>query len=85
MIQIYYTDNHKILYTWRQLHCRDVCKILLWYIAHILNNSSPNFDRISNSIEIPLMGREPGHYLIQRCRAIESNKLQWIVIRNSKL
>ena len=40
---------------------------MLWYKMYstdhneILNYSTPNFDRISNSIEIPIVGRAPGH------------------------
>ena len=30
----------------------DMCKILLWSVKHILNQSIPNFDQISNSIKI---------------------------------
>ena len=41
-------------------HCNDVCKISLWSVTYILNWSSPNFGRISNSIEISLVGRAPG-------------------------
>ena len=52
-------DRNRIFYTSRQLHCRDVCKIQLWSVDHILYQSTPNFDRISNSIEIPLVGRAP--------------------------
>ena len=37
-------------------HCRDVCKISLWSVEYILN-----FHRISNSIEICLVGRAPDH------------------------
>ena len=43
----------------RQLHCRDVCKILLWLVEYILNQSTANFGRISNSIEIALVGWAP--------------------------
>ena len=39
-----------------------MCKISLWSIEHVLNYSTPNFDQISNSIEIPLVGQGPaGH------------------------
>ena len=41
----------------RQLHCRDVSKILLWSVENSLNQSTANFGRISNSIEISFMGR----------------------------
>ena len=35
----------------RNMTC-DLCKISLWQVEHILNQSTTNFDRISNSIEI---------------------------------
>ena len=57
--EIYSTDHNEILHTSRQLYCRDVWKISLWSVQHILNQSTPNFDRISNSIEIPLVGLAP--------------------------
>ena len=44
----------------RQCNCRNVCKISLWLVEHIINYSTPNFDRISNSIAIPLMEWRPG-------------------------
>ena len=56
----YSADHNEILHTSRQCNCHDVCKISLWSVAHILNQSTPNFYRISNSIEIPLVGRAPG-------------------------
>ena len=30
--EIYSTDHNEILHTSRQLHCREVCKILLWSV-----------------------------------------------------
>ena len=36
-LNTYSTDHNKILYTSRQCNCRDVCKILLWSVEHILN------------------------------------------------
>ena len=42
-----------------QYNCRDVFIISLWSVEHILNQGDPNFDRISNSIEILLVGRVP--------------------------
>ena len=53
------TEHTEILHTSRQLHCRDLCKIPLWLVEYVLNQSSAKFDRISNSIEIPLVGRAP--------------------------
>ena len=35
--EIYSTDHSKILHTSRQCNCRDVCKIPLWSVDHILN------------------------------------------------
>ena len=45
----YSADHNDILHTSRQLYCRDVCKISLWSARHILNQSNPNFGRISPS------------------------------------
>ena len=58
--KMYSTDHNEILHTSRQCYCRDVCKISLWSVEQILNYSTPNFDQISNSIEIPLVGQAPG-------------------------
>ena len=49
-----------MLHTSRECCCRDVCKISLWAVEQILNQSTANFDRILNSIEIPLVGVAPG-------------------------
>ena len=38
----YSADLNKILYTSRQLYCRDVCQISLWLFERILNRSTPN-------------------------------------------
>ena len=57
---MYSTNHNEILNTTRQYNCRDVCKFSLRSSEHILNYSTPNFDRISNSIEIPLVGRGAG-------------------------
>ena len=38
----------------RQLHCRDVCRISLWSVVYVLNQSPANFGRISNLIKISL-------------------------------
>ena len=46
-------------------HDSVVCNISLWLVGYILNYSTANFGRISNSIEISLVGRPPGHYLNQ--------------------
>ena len=43
-----------------EYNCRDLCKISLWSVEHILNYATPNFDPISNSIEISV-GRGPGN------------------------
>ena len=34
--EIYSTDHNEILHTSRQCNCRDVCKISLWSVRHIL-------------------------------------------------
>ena len=57
----YSADNNGILQTSRQWYCRDVWKFSLWPVEHVSNKSTANFDRMSNSIEIPLLvGRAPG-------------------------
>ena len=39
-------DHNEMLHTSRQCsNCRDVCKISLCSVEHILNQSTPNFDR----------------------------------------
>ena len=35
--EMYSTYHNEILHTSRQLHCRDVCKISLWSVGHIIN------------------------------------------------
>ena len=62
--KIYSTDDNEIFHTPRQCNCRDVCNISLWSVENNLNYSPPNFDRISVSIEILLVGRAPGTYRI---------------------
>ena len=52
-------DHNEILHTSRQCNCRDVCKILSWSMEYILNHSTSHLGRISNSIEISLVGRGP--------------------------
>ena len=46
------TDHSDILYTSR----REVCKISIEAVEHIISSSTPNFGRMSNSIEMPLVG-----------------------------
>ena len=46
----YSVDHYEILHTSQQCNCHDVC---------ILNQSTPNFNWFSNSIEIPLVERAP--------------------------
>ena len=58
--KINYTNHNGILHTSRQYNCRDVCKISLCSVGNVLNWGTGNFDRISNSIEIPLTGRASG-------------------------
>ena len=62
--QMYSTDHNKILHTSRQCNCRDVCKISLWSVEYILNQSTANFGRISNWIEISLVGWAPALLLV---------------------
>ena len=69
---MYSTDHNEILHTSRQCYCRDVCKISLWSVEQILNYSTPNFDRISNSIEIPLVGQAP-RYCVTTLRWMPRN------------
>ena len=57
---MYSTDHKKFLHTPRQCNYRDVRKISLWSVEHILNKTIPNFGRISNLIEISLVGQAPG-------------------------
>ena len=52
-------DHNEILHTSRQCNCCAVCKISLRSVDNILAYSTPNFDRISNLIEILLEGQEP--------------------------
>ena len=58
--KIFSINHNKILHRSRHCNCRDMCKILLWSVKHISNQSAPNFDWISNLIEISLMRRAPG-------------------------
>ena len=56
----YSSDHNKILHKSQQCNCHDSCKISLWLVEHVLNQSTSNSDRISNSIEIRSMGWAPG-------------------------
>ena len=49
---MYYTDHYEILHTLRQLHCRDVCKISLWYFEVKLQQSKfwSNFEFDRNTV-----------------------------------
>ena len=51
--EMYSTDHNNILYTSRQCNCRGVREMSVWLIKYILDYNIPNFDPISNSIEIP--------------------------------
>ena len=57
----YAADHNEIVHTSRQCNYRDMCKISLWSVERILNQSTANFDWISNSIEIALVGQAPGN------------------------
>ena len=50
------TDHNEILHKSRQCYCRDMCKISLWSAEYVMNKSITNFQWISNSIEILLVG-----------------------------
>ena len=52
-----FIDHIEILHPSRQCNCHDMCKISLWSVEYVLNYSTPNSYRISNSIEIPLVGQ----------------------------
>ena len=56
----YLADHNEIFHTSRQLHCRNLGKTTLWSVQHSLNQSTLNFDQISNLIKIPLVGWVPG-------------------------
>ena len=59
LFKTYLLDNNEIL------HMSVMCaKILLWSVDNILNQSTRNFDRILNSIEILLVGQAPGPLLL---------------------
>ena len=53
--EICITDHNEILHTSRECNCRDVGKNSLWSVENILTKNIPNFDRISNSLKIPLV------------------------------
>ena len=57
------TDYNEILHMSRQLHCRDMFKILFWSVEYILNQSTGNFGWKSNLIEIRLVPQVPGHFM----------------------
>ena len=67
----------------RPLYCRNVCKILLWSVEYILNQSSSNFGLISNSTKISLVRRGPGHYCVWtwKCLEISMHNADWNVIK----
>ena len=60
-----FTDHNEILHMSQQLHCCDVCKILLWSVEYILSQITAKFCRISYSIEILLVGRAHGLISLQ--------------------
>ena len=49
----YYANPNEILHKSRQLHCRDLGKILLWLVEHILNKYTQNFYGLLQSIPFP--------------------------------
>ena len=50
------TNHSEILHMPRQLHCYDVCKILLWSAEYVINKSITKFHYSSNLIKILLVG-----------------------------
>ena len=40
---IYLTNHNKILHTSGQLHCRDMCKIMLWSVEYIFKPQQCKF------------------------------------------
>ena len=52
-------DHNGMFHTSQQCCCYDVCKRSLWSAEYIMNKSITECHRISNSIEIPLVRREP--------------------------
>ena len=54
----YGTTRHmiKAIHITHSWYSHDVCKLSLWSVVLTLNYSTTNFDRILNSIEIPLLG-----------------------------
>ena len=53
---VYSLDHREILHTSRQSYCREESNNSLWSVGYSLHKSTTNFERISNSIEIPLVG-----------------------------
>ena len=64
--ETYCTDHNDIFHTSRQCNCRDMRKISLYLVKHILNYNTPNFYPIPNLIEMPLMGWAPGERTLLR-------------------
>ena len=58
-INVHSTYHNKILHTSQQLHCRGVCRIPLWLVECILNQSTTYLVRIRISIQILLVGQAP--------------------------
>ena len=54
-------DHSDIFPTSRQCYCRDVCKISLRSAEYVMSKSIAKFHWIPKSVEIPLVGRTPGH------------------------
>ena len=53
-------DHNRILHMSQQCYHHDTCKISLWMVEHIWNQSIANCHWISNSIKMSLVGRTPG-------------------------
>ena len=60
LFRTYLAIHNEIMHTSLQCNCRDGCRISLWSVENILNKSALNFEKISNSIEIPLLSRSSG-------------------------
>ena len=55
LFKTYMANHNANWHTSQQLHCRDMCKILLLSVVHIVNQSTLNF----YSIKIQLAGWAP--------------------------
>ena len=70
LFTLYSANHNKIMHMSRQYNCRDMYKISLWSIEHILNQNTTNFDQISNSAEISLLGWVPEPLMTIKCSVV---------------